>query len=77
MIVNVPHTCPVQVLVDTETGEVTRVVVIDEAIKHDPDGYWDIYEGPKGAELTDELKAHAVKLVDDGDVTWPSWTFGW
>ncbi|MCW2632976.1 MAG: hypothetical protein JWR88_1938, partial [Pseudonocardia sp.] len=37
--ISIAYTVPVQVLVDTDTGEVTRVVVLDEQVTYNPAGH--------------------------------------
>lgn len=73
-IVQVSYTVPVEVVVDTDTGEVKSVVVIEESIEIDhrdgtvhTDGY---------AELTDPLvRARAVEIAENSE--WPAWEHGW
>ena len=55
------YTVPVVAMVDVETGEVTRVIVVDEEIRPDSD-------------LSDPAIAEASRIADEAD--WPSWEFG-
>lgn len=72
-VVSVPYTVPVQVLVDTESREVVRVVVIDENVKHDPEGYWE--DGEDYSSITDQgLKDSAAEIAEEAD--WPTWEHG-
>lgn len=59
--VRLKYSVPVVALVDTESGEVLRVVVLDDEIQPDMD-------------LSDLEAAAAVRLADEAD--WPSWEFG-
>lgn len=75
MRVSISYTVPVQVIVDLDSGEVERVVVIDEGITADKgDGYSenvDTYES-----VTKEQAARAYEIADGG-AEWPSWDIGW
>jgi hypothetical protein len=72
--ISIGYTVPVQVVVDTDTGKVHRVVVIDEEIAFDPNGFTedrDIYLKPVPQELID--KAHEIAEQNE----WPAWDVGW
>jgi hypothetical protein len=73
--ISVAYTVPVQVVVDTDTGEVIRVVVIDEYAHPDRDGYCedrDTYATPIAADI--EL---AYRITEAPDIDWPRWQMGW
>jgi hypothetical protein len=65
---------PVYVVVDTETGEVVRVVADDGALS-EPVAFWTEGGDEISADAADALAAAAG--VDDGEQVWPSWDFGW
>ena len=73
MIASVSYTVPVQVVVDMTTGEVLRVVVIDESIEQDPATWTRDYDTEE--ELTEEQAQLAYRLAD-GEM-WPQWEYGW
>lgn len=58
--IDVYYTVPVCVTVDTDSGEVTRVVVDDEAVVLLPDQQ---NCGPRAIEIAEA-------------VSWPAWEFG-
>ena len=59
--VTLTYTVPVVAMVDVDTGEVTRVIVVDEEIRSDMD-------------LSEPSIAAASRIADEVD--WPSWEFG-
>jgi len=78
-LIQVGYMVPVEVIIDTETKTVQRVVVIDEDIKYDrndaaKDGksiHTDSYD-----EVTDPaLRATALYVVEHEE--WPAWEIGW
>lgn len=78
MICNVEYSAPVEVQVDTETGEVKRVVVLDELAEPKMDsahgGY--VVEEQGAIPIADnQIRKTAVKIAATGQ--WPAWEFGW
>jgi hypothetical protein len=73
VIASISYTVPVQVLVDTETGEVQRVVVIDDSIDSDPATYTVDYDTLAPLSRDEARKAYELA----GQAMWPSWDFGW
>jgi hypothetical protein len=74
MRVSIAYSVPVQVIVDLDSGEVDRVVVIDEGIEADKDGFSE--DADEYRPITAEQKARAYEIADGG-AEWPSWDFGW
>ena len=71
--ISIAYRFPVHVLVDTDRGQVLRVVVDDEAGEPEPDGYCeDARTGQKAAQA-DVDEAYVIAC----DSAWPRWTFGW
>lgn len=71
--ISVAYRVPVQVVVDLDTGEVTRVVVIDESVEADRDGYTEDADTYHPAAPADVDRAYALAA----DAMWPGWEFGW
>lgn len=75
MEVQVAYTVPVEVVVDLDTGEVSRVVVIDEEVALD--------SSPRGGVNTREylpvedkkIVAQAIGIAENA--MWPAWENGW
>lgn len=74
---SISYTVPVQVIVNLETGRVTRVVVLDELVEPDESskgGFYEVVDDqnrvPRQAEID-----KAYRLAEDAD--WPAWDFGW
>ncbi|MDQ6949255.1 MAG: hypothetical protein M3256_24125 [Actinomycetota bacterium] len=65
---------PVAVIVDTETGEVTRVVAVDEEFRVDADSPPTDDGNLRPAVAADADAALAVVNADDAE--WPMWEFG-
>lgn len=80
MELQVWYSVPVAAHVDTETGEVTRVVVIDEEIRlGNPDTKhpaWNVtlpdYSGPAPTGVDETL---AIRIAETAD--WPVWENGY
>jgi hypothetical protein len=68
--ISIAYTVPVQVVVDLDTTRVTRVVVIDEDVTSDRNGYHDT-----GAHCTLEQAAAAYAVAETSP--WPGWDVGW
>ncbi len=73
MEVQVWYDVPVACHVDTETGQVTRVVVVDELIALDPRNGVTLrdFSGPAPSEL----HGPAVEAAETRD--WPAWEHGY
>ncbi len=72
--ISIGYTVPVQVVVDTDTGKVHRVVVIPEDMTFDEAGFTedrDNHLNPVPQQLID--KAHEIAEENE----WPGWEFGW
>lgn len=91
MKVNVELTCPVSVIVDTDTGDVLSVHVWDEALGDQPVAvHRDEYiprSGPNGEfmigtsifeplPVTHPDTFKALEIVAADDIEWPAWEFG-
>lgn len=77
MICNVEYAAPILAQVDTETGEVKRVVVMDELVRlvRNDEGF-PVVEQQGAIPLHDnETAARAATIAETGD--WPAWEFGW
>jgi hypothetical protein len=82
-IVQIAYRAPVIAVVDTASGTVSRVVVIDEAASLDPDEHaiqpWD--NAREVNALDDDRKAAIIKraeeIAEDSDASWPAWQVGW
>lgn len=68
------YTVPVQVVVDLETREVHRVVVVDEAVTYDTEGYTENYDD--FSTPSPEQVEQARKIAEE-EAMWPAWEFGW
>jgi hypothetical protein len=71
MITNVEYNVPVMVHLDTETGEVMRVVVLDELVEPTRRVY---HEGID-RYIYGAAAQKAVRLAEESP--WPGWSFGW
>jgi hypothetical protein len=66
---------PVAVVVDTDTAEVTGVVVLDTDIAADPaDEVWD-HDASRPMSDRHPALANARRVAEEQE--WPSWEFGW
>lgn len=74
MRVNVSYVASVQVIVDLDTGEVDRVVVLDETVRPDRDEVAE--DADEYRPVSGEVKARAYEIAE-GDVEWPTWDWGW
>lgn len=75
MKVQVLYRVPVAVVVDTDTAEVTRVVVLDTDIAIDPaDEVWD-HDASRPMSDRNPAVATARRVAEEQE--WPSWEFGW
>lgn len=73
MEVQVSYSVPVEVVVDLDTGEVRRVVVIDEEIALDKTAGVNTREY---APVEDEkVAARAIEIAENA--VWPVWENGW
>jgi len=82
MEVHVNYHVPVVAVVDTDTGEVTQVVVIDEAIELDAGrpvtAERTVRPGVGLLRFKDVVGAardRAIEAAESG--AWPGWQFGW
>jgi hypothetical protein len=66
----VAYSVPVAVFVDLDTGEVTRVVVEDEAMSDPLSAFPD-----DGDQLTSDQRERAVDIAESAE--WPSWDIGY
>jgi len=73
--ISIAYLAPVQVVVDTDTGAVTRVVVIDEEVRPEPDGYCEDQDTYQPATSADVDRAYAI--AEGHSTQWPGWQFGW
>jgi hypothetical protein len=71
--ISIAYTVSVQVLVDLDRQRVTRVVVIDEDVTPDRNGYRENHD--TGAHCTLEQAAAAYAIAETSP--WPSWDIGW
>ncbi len=69
----VEYTVPVLVQVDTQTGEVTRVIQVDEEVHASGKAFAHDSDGP-GIELHADTAALLIRTADDGE--WPAWEGG-
>lgn len=75
MNVQLLYRVPVAVVVDTDTTEVTRVVVLDTDIVADPaDEAWD-HDASRPIPDGHAAVAAARRIAEEQE--WPSWEFGW
>ena len=73
MKIQVLYDAPVSAFVDTETGEVDRVVVWCEGVEQ-RDGDCAIVTAADEAPVDDSLRERVQEIVDS--VTWPAWDIG-
>ena len=73
MKVQVQYDAPVSAFVDTETGQVERVVVWCEGIEQ-RDGDCAVVTAADEAPVDDSLRERVQEIVDS--VTWPAWDIG-
>jgi hypothetical protein len=73
--VHVNYTVPVVAVVNLATGEVDRVVVVDDEVKLDPD-YGNRGVTNDAADPADDAVADAALEIAEGDEPWPGWEFG-
>jgi hypothetical protein len=71
--ISIAYTAPVQVIVDLDTRRVTRVVVIDEDVTPDRNGYRDNHDTLERCTLEQAAAAYAVAETSP----WPGWDVGW
>jgi hypothetical protein len=71
--ISIAYTAPVQVIVDLDSKRVTRVVVIDEDVTPDRNGYRENHD--TGEHCTLEQAAAAYALAETSPR--PGWQFGW
>jgi hypothetical protein len=71
--ISIAYTAPVQVIVDLDTKQVTRVVVIDEDVTPDRNGYRDNHHTGEHCTLRQAAAAYAVAETSPS----PSWDIGW
>jgi hypothetical protein len=71
--ISIAYTAPVQVIVDVDTTRVTRVVVIDEDVTLDRNGYWDNHDTVECCTLQRAAAGYAVAETSP----WPGWDVRW
>jgi hypothetical protein len=71
--ISIAYTVPVQVLVDTDTGDVTRVVVLDEQVTYNPAGH---HEDRDSAVPPNQDDIDGAYEIAQGAAEWPAWDFG-
>jgi hypothetical protein len=75
MKVQLLYRVPVAVVIDTDTAEVARVVVLDTDIAADPaDEAWD-HDASRPMADSHPAVATARHVAEEQE--WPSWEFGW
>jgi hypothetical protein len=76
MIVNVEYSCPVSVVVDTETGEVKSVHVWDGELDTTvpPVAFHDDSADHAPVEPDSPEAVRALEIVN-GDAVWPGWQY--
>lgn len=75
-LITLQFSCPVCVVIDTDTSEIERVVVADDQL--DENVQYAFYANGDTASIEDRsaaIAAYARALAQDQ--TWPSWEFGW
>jgi hypothetical protein len=70
MVVYVTYRVPVEVELETDTGEIIDVHIVDEKLEG-PLGVFDYELQP----IKGRLKKRALELVETAE--WPGWTFGY
>ena len=70
MVVYVTYRVPVEVELETDTGEIIDVHIVDEKLEG-PLGVFDYELQP----IQGRLKKRALELVEVAE--WPGWTFGY
>ncbi len=75
--IQIPYTVPVEVVVDVDTGEVLRVVVIDEeiALEAAADGTVTVHDDSYQPVEDKAAAQAAVEIAESAD--WPAWDHGW
>jgi hypothetical protein len=71
--ISIAYTAPVQVVVDLDTRRVTRVVVIDEDVAPDRNGYRENHDTGEHCALEQAAAVYAVAETSP----WPGWDVGW
>jgi hypothetical protein len=74
-LISISYTVPVQVIVDTTTSTVRRVVVIDEAISQYRSGHHADHDANTSlaADAAQVTGAYVIAEAEE----WPSWDIGW
>lgn len=72
--ISLAYTVPVDVLIDTETREVQKVIVVVEALRQD--------RASNAVDIDDDTTPTAVQTdaayaIAEADTEWPSWKLGW
>jgi hypothetical protein len=70
--ISIAYTAPVQVIVDLDTKRVTRVVVIDEDVTPDRNGYRDNHDTGRHRTLQQAASCAIAETSPS-----PSWDIGW
>ena len=70
------YTVPVGVHVDTDTGEVTRVVTIDESVALDEST--GVRDTAFLDSIPEDVKRRAIEIAESGGSGgWPAWEYGY
>lgn len=69
MRVKIRYTCPVEVVVDLDSGKVDRVVLVNDGIEPDPDG--PVASVGESHPVSREVAAQAFEIAEGAE--WPSW----
>jgi hypothetical protein len=73
MKVEVLYDVPVSAVVDSESGEVERVVVWDEGVER-RDGEFAVVDAETETPVADEPRERAFEIAESA--TWPVWVLG-
>lgn len=73
----VAYTAPVEVVVDTDTGTVTRVVIVDEQVTPalERGMFADVHDRDDYAVVEDEALADRAREIA-ANADWPAWEHG-
>lgn len=75
MRIQVKHTVPVWVVVDTDTQKVDEVYVDDEALERASGGYVD--ENGNELALDTATEDAVTTILNDPEIEWPGWNLGY
>lgn len=69
-------TCPVYVVIDTDTNEIDSVVVGDDQLSLTHSGVFNSLGFEATPAQTLEAESSYMRCAENG-TDWPSWQFGW